>query len=66
VQEYLDLFRRDAVEGSFDMNTAVAVIEHIENLGLFLAELSRLLKPGGLALFTTSKSQRSCHSASPS
>jgi SAM-dependent methyltransferase len=29
------------------------VIEHIENLGLFLAELARLLRPGGLALFTT-------------
>jgi SAM-dependent methyltransferase len=29
------------------------VIEHIEKLGLFLAELARLLRPGGLALFTT-------------
>ena len=32
---------------------AVEVIEHIENPGLFLAELARLLKSGGLALFTT-------------
>jgi 2-polyprenyl-3-methyl-5-hydroxy-6-metoxy-1,4-benzoquinol methylase len=52
-QADLDLFRLDAAEGSFDLALAVEVIEHIENSGLFLAELARLLKPGGLALFTT-------------
>jgi len=31
----------------------VEVIEHIENPGLFLAELARLLSPGGIGLFTT-------------
>lgn len=52
-QADLDLFRLDAADGSFDLALAVEVIEHIENPGLFLAELARLLKPGGLALFTT-------------
>ena len=36
-----------------DLALAVEVIEHIENPGLFLAELARLRRPGGLALFTT-------------
>ncbi|MFM7466155.1 MAG: class I SAM-dependent methyltransferase [Cyanobium sp.] len=53
VQADLDQFRLDAADGSFDLALAVEVIEHIENPGLFLAELARLLKPGGLALFTT-------------
>jgi SAM-dependent methyltransferase len=52
-QADLDLFRLDVAEGSFDLALAVEVIEHIENPGLFLAELARLLKPGGLVLFTT-------------
>lgn len=49
----LDYFKLRHPPGSFDLIMAVEVIEHIENLGLFLAESFRLLKPGGQALFTT-------------
>lgn len=49
----LDYFKLRQPPGSFDLILAVEVIEHIENLGLFLAESFRLLKPGGQALFTT-------------
>jgi SAM-dependent methyltransferase len=52
-QADLDHFSLNAKNGSIDLALAVEVIEHIENPGLFLAELARLLKPGGLALFTT-------------
>ncbi|MBV2350335.1 methyltransferase domain-containing protein [Synechococcus sp. HK05] len=52
-QADLDLFQLNAADGSFDLASAVEVIEHIENPGFFLAELARLLKPGGLALLTT-------------
>jgi SAM-dependent methyltransferase len=52
-QADLDIFQLDRPDASFDLVLAVEVIEHIENLGLFCQELARLLKPGGLALFTT-------------
>ena len=38
----LDCFRFKDADGSFDLALAVEVIEHIQNLGLFLAELARL------------------------
>jgi len=52
-QADLDHFSLNTDDGSIDLALAVEVIEHIENPGLFLAELARLLKPGGVALFTT-------------
>ena len=52
-QADLDCFRLDVPHGAFDLALAVEVIEHIENPGLFLAELARLLRPGGMGLFTT-------------
>ena len=52
-QADLDCFRLDCPDGAFDLALAVEVIEHIENPGLFLAELARLLRPGGIGLFTT-------------
>jgi|688.fasta_scaffold08129_7 2-polyprenyl-3-methyl-5-hydroxy-6-metoxy-1,4-benzoquinol methylase len=54
-QADLDLFRLDAADGTFDPGLAAEVIERIENPEVLLAELARLLKPGGLALFTTPK-----------
>lgn len=44
-QADLDCFRLDCPDGAFDLALAVEVIEHIENPGLFLAELARLLAP---------------------
>lgn len=39
--------------GSFDLVIAVEVLEHVENIGGLLKELSRLLGPTGLLLMTT-------------
>ncbi|PGH38917.1 MAG: SAM-dependent methyltransferase [Candidatus Nephrothrix sp. EaCA] len=38
---------------SFDFAVSFQVIEHIKNDALFLSEISRVLKPGGLAMLTT-------------
>lgn len=38
---------------SFDLVTALAVIEHVERPEVMLAEICRLLKPGGKLLLTT-------------
>jgi len=39
------------MEADLNLSLVVEVIERIENPGLFFAELARLLKSGGLALF---------------
>jgi SAM-dependent methyltransferase len=52
-QADLDCFRLEVPDGAFDLALAVEVIEHIENPGLFLVELARLLRPGGIGVFTT-------------
>jgi SAM-dependent methyltransferase len=40
-------------DNSYDTIVSFQVIEHIQNDGLFLSEISRVLKPGGLAMLTT-------------
>lgn len=42
-----------AMPGSFDLVTCLEVIEHVADLGSFLAALERLLAPGGLLIFST-------------
>ncbi len=48
----------DLVDSRFESNTfdgisAIEVIEHVENDGLFIEQAARLLKPGGFLLLTT-------------
>jgi len=40
-------------DASFDMAFAVEVVEHIDGHMKFFAEVSRVLKPGGVFIFTT-------------
>lgn len=40
-------------ENSFDVVTATEVIEHLENPRLFLRDINRVLKPGGLCVLST-------------
>ena len=40
-------------DGSFDLVSAIEVIEHLENPRHFTREIARLLKPGGRALLST-------------
>lgn len=40
-------------DSSYDVVVSFQVIEHIENDHLFLKEINRVLKPGGVALITT-------------
>ena len=49
----LDSFNAPLEAGTVDLALAVEVIEHIENIGQLLQELSRLLKPNGSILLTT-------------
>lgn len=40
-------------DASFDLVTSFQVIEHVVDVGSYLAEIDRVLRPGGAALFTT-------------
>lgn len=46
-------------DDGFDVVVSFQVIEHIENDLFFLEEIYRVLKPGGLALFTTPNRKKS-------
>lgn len=49
----LDACTTPLADGSVDLAVSVEVFEHIENIGALLAELSRVLVPGGMILATT-------------
>jgi 2-polyprenyl-3-methyl-5-hydroxy-6-metoxy-1,4-benzoquinol methylase len=49
----LDNFNTPLDAASVDLAVAVEVVEHVENIGGLLQELSRLLSPDGLILLTT-------------
>ena len=48
-----DMTRSDLPDESFDLAVAVEVLEHIEEDDLFVREVSRVIKPGGVFLMTT-------------
>lgn len=43
----------DGSDDTFDVIASVEVMEHVEDLNLYLRDISRLLKPGGLFVWTT-------------
>jgi SAM-dependent methyltransferase len=45
--------RADYEDGSFDVVVSVEVMEHVEDLGAYLKDILRLLKPGGRFVWTT-------------
>jgi ubiquinone/menaquinone biosynthesis C-methylase UbiE len=49
----LNINRLPYQEKSFDVVTATEVIEHLENPRLFLRDIMRVLKPGGLCILST-------------
>lgn len=50
---YGDLMKANFPEGSFDVVTAVEILEHISNPDAVLKEIYRVLRPGGLLWATT-------------
>lgn len=51
--QYADGAQIDFPDSHFDFITSFQVIEHVENTERYLGEISRVLKPGGIAVFTT-------------
>ena len=49
----LDTGRMPFVDGRFDLIVAIEVLEHIENLGMALSEIGRMLAPTGQCMATT-------------
>jgi SAM-dependent methyltransferase len=45
--------RVELADASFDVVVSVEVMEHVADLGAYLAEVHRLLKPGGVFIWTT-------------
>jgi SAM-dependent methyltransferase len=45
--------RFQSANSSFDLAASFQVIEHISDTAVYLAEITRILKPGGVAVFTT-------------
>lgn len=48
-----DMTRSDLPDKAFELAVAVEVLEHIEEDDLFVSQISRVLKPGGVYLMTT-------------
>ena len=44
---------KSSLDNQFDIIIASEVIEHVRNRALFLSDISKLCKPGGLVVFTT-------------
>ena len=48
-----DMTRSDLADREFDFAVSVEVLEHVEEDELFVSEVARVLKPGGIFLMTT-------------
>lgn len=48
-----DMTRSDLPSNHYDLVVSVEVLEHVEEDGRFVSEVSRVLKPGGIFLMTT-------------
>lgn len=42
-----------SIKDKYDVITCLEVVEHVDNLEKFVIEISKLLKPGGLVIFST-------------